>query len=541
MHRSAAGWRPAHLSTPGRRLTHSPRPGEPWPAGSGSAEPPSGQLALTLRSVPVRAASTSPRCGKQRAVSGQNGLRGWSAPAGAQGAGCCGDGAARFGLATRPDEPPCRQHSPPHANDGSLGRAGARSCSRERGPFDPHHRWQGHRGDDPRGAEGARRRAHGQGGQGSRPRRHPGGRPPRQCHVRPYEAQGLRRGESCSAAAHVVARPRRSSPAPVTTSPSRLCDPCSRRLFVAPWALLCSPPVLGAGGNRRLRREPPRGSVGGRNCGGCPSCQRRRARSRHPGSGERSPPGRATAARGVGGLLQPRCFLVLCRLQRHRWRASGRSSLLSSRCESFARGWRLAGPSPALPAPPTLTWLRALAISQLPLPEHVNEMRVLSEISPEKDVDGLHPANVGDLALRGRNPRFVACTPRVRAGSRGVCAALGRLPPLAGLARSSAAVERFAIEAACSTFVCRLAGLHRAAPQEWHRDQRQVGSGAGPVEHRGHPSSSPAAAGERHRDCVPQPHQGHRSPHSRRRHPCGGYWQGALRPRLVDQARSSCH
>lgn len=55
-------------------------------------------------------------------------------------------------------------------------------------------------------------------------------------------------------------------------------------------------------------------------------------------------------------------------------------------------------------------------------------MRVLSEISPEKDVDGLHPANVGDLALRGRNPRFVACTPRVRAGSRGVCATLGRLP-----------------------------------------------------------------------------------------------------------------
>lgn len=51
--------------------------------------------------------------------------------------------------------------------------------------------------------------------------------------------------------------------------------------------------------------------------------------------------------------------------------------------------------------------------SQLPLPEHVNEMRVLSEISPEKDVDGLHPTNVGDLALRGRNPRFVACTPRV--------------------------------------------------------------------------------------------------------------------------------
>lgn len=49
---------------------------------------------------------------------------------------------------------------------------------------------------------------------------------------------------------------------------------------------------------------------------------------------------------------------------------------------------------------------------QLPLPKHVNEMRVLSEISQDKDVDGLHPRNVGDLALRGRTPRFVACTPR---------------------------------------------------------------------------------------------------------------------------------
>lgn len=49
---------------------------------------------------------------------------------------------------------------------------------------------------------------------------------------------------------------------------------------------------------------------------------------------------------------------------------------------------------------------------QLPLPAHINEARVLQEISFEKDVDGLHPLNVGLLALRGRTPRFVACTPK---------------------------------------------------------------------------------------------------------------------------------
>lgn len=49
---------------------------------------------------------------------------------------------------------------------------------------------------------------------------------------------------------------------------------------------------------------------------------------------------------------------------------------------------------------------------QLPLPKHLDETRVLSEISFEKDVDGLHPLNVGSLALRGHTPRFVACTPR---------------------------------------------------------------------------------------------------------------------------------
>ena len=46
---------------------------------------------------------------------------------------------------------------------------------------------------------------------------------------------------------------------------------------------------------------------------------------------------------------------------------------------------------------------------QLPLPEHMNEDKVLLAIAPEKDVDGFHPINVGNLSI-GR-PGYVSCTP----------------------------------------------------------------------------------------------------------------------------------
>jgi methylenetetrahydrofolate dehydrogenase (NADP+)/methenyltetrahydrofolate cyclohydrolase len=46
---------------------------------------------------------------------------------------------------------------------------------------------------------------------------------------------------------------------------------------------------------------------------------------------------------------------------------------------------------------------------QLPLPRQINEHAVLSEIAPEKDVDGFHPVNVGLLTIG--TPRFVPCTP----------------------------------------------------------------------------------------------------------------------------------
>jgi len=48
---------------------------------------------------------------------------------------------------------------------------------------------------------------------------------------------------------------------------------------------------------------------------------------------------------------------------------------------------------------------------QLPLPDHLDEERVLQLISIEKDVDGFSPLNIGRLAQKGREPLFVPCTP----------------------------------------------------------------------------------------------------------------------------------
>jgi 5,10-methylene-tetrahydrofolate dehydrogenase/methenyl tetrahydrofolate cyclohydrolase len=48
---------------------------------------------------------------------------------------------------------------------------------------------------------------------------------------------------------------------------------------------------------------------------------------------------------------------------------------------------------------------------QLPMPAHIDEERVLSLISIEKDVDGFSPLNIGRLAQKGREPLFVPCTP----------------------------------------------------------------------------------------------------------------------------------
>lgn len=48
---------------------------------------------------------------------------------------------------------------------------------------------------------------------------------------------------------------------------------------------------------------------------------------------------------------------------------------------------------------------------QLPLPKHMNEEKALEAISVEKDVDGFHPVNFGQLCMKGRQPMFAPCTP----------------------------------------------------------------------------------------------------------------------------------
>lgn len=50
------------------------------------------------------------------------------------------------------------------------------------------------------------------------------------------------------------------------------------------------------------------------------------------------------------------------------------------------------------PLPPPLCCTHAGILVQLPLPKHIHEQRVLDTILPDKDVDGLHPLNLAQLA-----------------------------------------------------------------------------------------------------------------------------------------------
>jgi len=47
---------------------------------------------------------------------------------------------------------------------------------------------------------------------------------------------------------------------------------------------------------------------------------------------------------------------------------------------------------------------------QAPLPSHISETTIFSNVAPEKDVDGFHPINVGKLLL-GSGDGFRPCTP----------------------------------------------------------------------------------------------------------------------------------
>lgn len=47
---------------------------------------------------------------------------------------------------------------------------------------------------------------------------------------------------------------------------------------------------------------------------------------------------------------------------------------------------------------------------QLPLPSHLDAEKIVAAIDPQKDVDGLHPYNLGRLA--SKKPGFIPCTPQ---------------------------------------------------------------------------------------------------------------------------------
>ena len=47
---------------------------------------------------------------------------------------------------------------------------------------------------------------------------------------------------------------------------------------------------------------------------------------------------------------------------------------------------------------------------QTPLPQHIDEDRIIDRIKPSKDVDGFHAYNIGRLALR--RPELRSCTPK---------------------------------------------------------------------------------------------------------------------------------
>jgi len=47
---------------------------------------------------------------------------------------------------------------------------------------------------------------------------------------------------------------------------------------------------------------------------------------------------------------------------------------------------------------------------QLPLPKHINQFKIIDAISPEKDVDGFHPLNIGKRELKYET--LSPCTPK---------------------------------------------------------------------------------------------------------------------------------
>lgn len=86
-------------------------------------------------------------------------------------------------------------------------------------------------------------------------------------------------------------------------------------------------------------------------------------------------------------------------------------------CESLGMHSRLLSFTSSLSQEELMTTINELntdesihgILVQLPLPKHFDESVILSAISPDKDVDGFHPNNVGKMLLGQET--FLPCTP----------------------------------------------------------------------------------------------------------------------------------
>lgn len=50
-------------------------------------------------------------------------------------------------------------------------------------------------------------------------------------------------------------------------------------------------------------------------------------------------------------------------------------------------------------------------LTQLPLPDHMDEKKIINAINPDKDVDCFHPINLGKMLVDGSKSTFLPCTP----------------------------------------------------------------------------------------------------------------------------------
>ncbi len=106
---------------------------------------------------------------------------------------------------------------------------------------------------------------------------------------------------------------------------------------------------------------------------------------------------------------------------------------------------------------------------QTPLPKHVDSKNVLLEVSPQKDVDGFHPINVGNLSTQ--RPSLVPCTPagvieilkRSRIAIRGADAVVVGRSDIVGKPVAMLLLNNHATVTVCHSQTRDLAGHTRSA------------------------------------------------------------------------------